>query len=109
MICGREHIALEATRGESAHEVDAAAGCIANRDRRVLLLELVFDLCESGEQTTGVADVQLVSWRLCVKRRRKRDGQRECDSPFASFVSFVSFVAQNATSIDAATVRGCPR
>jgi hypothetical protein len=72
----------------------------------VLLLELVFDLCESGEQTTGVADVQLVSWRLSVKRRRKRDGQRECDSPF---VSFVFFVAQNATSIDAATVRGCPR
>ena len=47
-------------------EVDAAARRIADRDHRVLHLELRFDLSKRRKQTTGVADVQFVARRLRV-------------------------------------------
>jgi hypothetical protein len=97
MIGWRDDVALEGSGGKPAHQIDAAARGVGDRDAGVLLLEFVFDLRECGEEAARVTDVQLISRRLRSKCRDEygRD-ERERDS-------------QNATSIDAATVRGWPR
>ena len=61
------------------------------------------DLREGGQEAARVADVQLVTSRLCGQRGGQAasgDGERERGDAAA---------AQNATSIDATTVRGEPR
>ena len=107
MIRRRDHVTLEMSRSKPPHEVDAPARCVDHVHPWIPFPELVLDLRESRQQAPRVTDVQRESedsarrWSLSVQARRRHCRLRT-SKPAA-------LRNQNATSIEAETVRGWPR